>query len=524
MRRLRAGLMALAMSLVAPATSVAQAPATQLSSYEQLQVFSGVLSQIRVNYVDSVNFGGLVRAAIEGMLGSLDPHSRYVSRKDFELRAAYENGQLAGAGVALDDADGAVVVLAVDPKGPAGKAGVQAGDRLRSLNDSALAGVGANVLEVRLLGDKGTRLRLGFERGPRLDPDTFTVTLKRALIDSRVVPPPLLAAPGVGYVRLYQFTPPSAREVRDAIKRVRGMGAERLILDLRGNGGGSVGAMIEIASLFLPAKAEIFHTEARTPQARDTVTTKDGGDFADLPLILLLDDGSASASEMLAGTLQDHDRAAIVGRRSFGKALVQSPLPLPAGDVVWLTTARVVTPSGRVIQRRYSGVGGDQYRALGGVSGAADDTTKVFHTRAGRPVRGGGGIVPDVARIAPELPVWFSVAVDSGFLTAVADSVAATLPATPAALEAWTADSLRWDATLVAPFLSRVESRLGVRTAVPPAVRARIARNLALRTVEVRWGPAAEWAFMLRHDPDVALAVSTFPRLSAILAAPGGAR
>lgn len=511
---------ALALALALPGGAAAQAATTQLSSYEQLQVFSGVLSQIRVNYVDSVDFGGLVRAAIEGMLGSLDPHSRYVSRRDFELRSAYENGQLAGAGLALDDADGAVVVLAVDPKGPAGKAGVQAGDRLRSMNDSSLAGLGANVLEVRLLGDKGSRIRLGFERGPRIDPDTFAVTLKRALIDSRVVPPPLLAAPGVGYVRLHQFTPPSAREVRDAVKRVKGMGASRLILDLRGNGGGSVAAMSEIASLFLPAKAEIFHTEARTRQGRDTVTTKDGGDFVDLPLILLMDDGSASASEMLAGTLQDHDRAAVVGRRSFGKALMQSALPLPAGDVVWLTTARVVTPSGRVIQRRYSGVGADQYRALGGLSGAADDTTKLFRTRGGRPVRGGGGIAPDVPRVAPDLPVWFSVAVDSGFLTAVADSVAASLPATPAALEAFAADSARWDAALVGPFLARAEARLGVRTAVTPAVRARIARNLALRAVEVRWGPEAEAAFMLRHDPDVVLAVATFPRLAALLAPP----
>ena len=511
---------AFALSVAIPATSVAQGPAPQLSSYEQLQVFSGVLSQIRVNYVDSVNFGHLVRAAIEGMLGSLDPHSRYVSRQDFELRSAYENGQLAGAGLALDDADGAVIVLGVDPKGPAAKAGVQAGDRLRSMNDSVLAGVPASALEVRLLGEKGTRIRLGFERGPRIDPDTFAVTIRRAPIDSRVVPPPRLAAPGVGYVRLHMFTPPSGREVRDAVKRVKGMGAERLILDLRGNGGGSVAAMIEIASLFLPARAEIFHTEARTAQGRDTVSTSGGGDFAELPLILLLDDGSASASEMLAGTLQDHDRAVVVGRRSFGKALMQSPLPLPAGDVVWLTTARVVTPSGRVIQRRYAGVGIDQYRALGGVSGAADDTTKVFHTRRGRPVRGGGGIVPDVPRIAPDLPVWFSVAVDSGFFTAAADSVAATLPATPAGLAAWAGDSLRWESALVEPFLARVQRRLGVRTEVTPAVRARIARNLALRTVEVRWGADAEADFLLRHDPDVTLAVATFPRLQQILDGP----
>ena len=520
MRRRLPGLAVFALSLAMPGASSGQAPAPQLSSYEQLQVFSGVLSQIRVNYVDSVNFGHLVRAAIEGMLGSLDPHSRYVSRKDFELRSAYENGQLAGAGLSLDDADGAVVVLGVDPKGPAGKAGVQPGDRVRSMNDSALAGVSAGALEVRLLGEKGSRLRLGFERGSRIDPDTFAVTIRRALIDSRVVPPPRFAAPGVGYVRLYMFTPPSAREVRDAVKRVRGMGAERLILDLRGNGGGSVGAMIEIASLFLPARAEIFHTEARTAQGRDTAVTKDGGDFAGLPLILLLDDGSASASEMLAGTLQDHDRAAVVGRRSFGKGLVQSALPLPAGDVVWLTTARVVTPSGRVIQRRYAGVGAGQYRALGGVSGAADDTTKLYHTRAGRPVRGGGGIAPDVPRPAPDLPVWFSVAVDSGFHTAIADSMAATLPATPAGLAAWAADSLRWETALVVPFLARVQQRLGVRTGMAPAVRARIARNLALRTVEVRWGAEAEADFMLQHDPDVTLAVATFARLPQILAAP----
>jgi carboxyl-terminal processing protease len=496
------------------------ATAAQTTAYEQLQAFSGVLGHVRTNYVDSVDLGHLVQASIRGMLSSLDPHSYYTTRQEFELRMRWDRGELAAPGLSLDDADRSITVLGVEPGSPAAKAGVQSGDRVLRLNDSSVAGLGARTLEVRLLGEKGSRVRMTFERGSRVEPDTFAVTLKRALLEHHVVSTPRLVDQTTGYVRLAEFTAPAPKELSDALKRVRGMGAKQLILDLRGNPGGDIGAMVEIASAFLPAKQEVFHTQGRKKTGFESVMTRDAGPFANLPLIVLVDASSASAAEMLAGSLQDHDRALIVGRRSFGKALMQSALPLPNGDVVWLTTARVVTPSGRVIQRRYSGLGTDQYYALAGKSGAPEDTLAVYKTERGRPVRGGGGIVPDVSRpISAELPVWFSVASDSGYDTALADSVAQTLPAGAAGQSAWVVDTAAWDARLVAPLLASARDRLGVHGEPPPAVRSRMGRILGSRVAMVRWGPEAGEDFLVRNDGDIQVSVPLFARLSELLAA-----
>lgn len=499
---------------LAPLRAAAQ---TAPTAYEQLQTFSGVVSQIRVNYVDSVDMGSLVRAAINGMLRSLDPHSRYVSQADFELRARYEHGQLGGTGLAVEEAEGALVVLGVEAKSPAARAGIQSGDRIRRLNDSSVAGLSASDIETRLLGEKGSKLRLTLERGARLDPDTFAVTLKRDFLSARAVAPPRMLDATTAYVQLAEFTPGSPRELKDALGKARGMGARQLVLDLRGNPGGNVDAMVDIASLFLPAHSEVFHTQGRKKTGLDSVATKQAGDFLQLPLVLLVDRGSASASEMLSGSLQDHDRALIVGRRSFGKALMQMSMPLPGGDVVWLTTARVVTPSGRLIQRRYQGIDAEQYYAMAGRSGAEQDTMAVWKTEHGRDVRGGGGIVPDVPSPRPDLPVWFSVADDSGFTTVIADSVAATLPATVAARAAWFAGQDRWDAALMVPLLSRARARFHVVSQPAPAARARIARYMAMRVAEVRWGPDAAEELALRTDPDVELALAQFPRLGELL-------
>jgi carboxyl-terminal processing protease len=329
-----------------------------------------------------------------------------------------------------------------------------------------------------------------------------------------------LVGPETGYVRLAEFTPLAPEELTKAVKKLRGMGAKQLILDLRWNPGGDMQAMASIASTFLPAHTEIFHTQGRKKTGLDSVATDGGGDFVKLPLILLINAETASAAEVMAGSLQDHDRAVIVGRRSFGKALMQNALPLPNGDVVWLTTARVVTPSGRVIQRRYRGQGRDEYIAGGGKGGSAEDTLTLYRTDRGRPVRGGGGILPDVARpLTADLPVWFSVAMDSGYAS-VADSLAPTLGSDPSAKTAWMADSAAWDAKLVTPFMARVRSGLGVQVLPGPALRARIGRFLASQTAAERWGPEAGEEFFVAHDADIRAALNEFPRLSTLLLVP----
>lgn len=252
-----------------------------------------------------------------------------------------------------------------------------------------------------------------------------------------------------------------------------------------------------------------------------TYVTRRDGDFRIVPLIVLIDERSASASEALASSLQDHDRALLVGRRSFGKALMQAPFLLPSGDIVWLTIGRVITPSGRVIQRRYHGIGYEQYLSYAGRSGAEEDTMQVYKTDAGRRVRGGGGIAPDiVVPITVPLPVWWSAAADSGFDDAVSDSVAQTLPVTPAGRAAWLSAETEWRAKLLPPFLSRVRARLGVAAATDTMLDQRLARILAARAAEVRWGPDAREEFILRNDRTIRVAVEQFPRLRELLAAP----
>lgn len=504
-------------ALVPPPPAAAQT--STAPAYEQLQMFASLLNQVRANYVDSVEFGALVRASIRGMLRSLDPHSNYVSRQEFELRARYERGLLAGVGMAIEDADGMATVLTVAQNGPAARAGIQPGDRVRAVGDSVVAGIGARELELRLLGEKGTEVRVALERGPRLEPDSFAVRLKRQVIEAHVVADARMADATTGYVRLAQFTPLAPRELSDSIKKLTGRGARQLILDLRGNGGGDVDAMTQIAGLFLGGNVEVFHTQGRKPSGRDKAVTKETGPFAGLPLVILINEGTASASEILTGSLQDHDRALVIGRRSFGKALMQRALPLANGDVVWLSTARVLMPSGRVIQRRYAGLAFEQYEALAGTTGAAADTAGVYHTDHGRIVRGGGGIHPDIERRVGDLPAWFSVAADSGWIALVADSVAQTLPSGDKAQAAWLAAPERWDHDVAAPFLGRVQAHLGIHTLPDAATRERITRFLAARVVETRWGGSAALEFWLRNDPDVRLALDSFPRIASLLAA-----
>lgn len=494
-------------------------PASAQASYEQLQTFSSLLNQIRASYVDSVTYAELVHAAIDGVLGSLDPHSRFLKREDGEREAAYEAGMLAGTGVFFDEVDGSLVVLAVMPGTPGARAGVSPGDRLLTINDTSSAGLSAYEVGSRLIGPKGTKVRLLFERGSRLEPDSVKVNLKFDMLQPRSVTVSRLIDPTTGYVRLSGFGFKASDEVQKAIKDLRGDGAKRMILDLRGNPGGLVFAAVEISSLFLPRKSPVFRTVGRRRSATEEFATEKDGPFRDLPLILLIDGGSASASEAVAGSLQDHDRALIVGRRSFGKALMQQGFPVPPqGDFVYLTVGRIATPSGRIIQRSYHGLKASQYYSFAGRSGTEQDTSEVFHTDHQRPVRGGGGIAPDVAiDKSAELPGWWGIAADSGWIEAVADSAAALLPKDRTAGARWSDSPADWQAGMVVPFLNRAKERLRISVEPDSATRGRIGRILAYRATEVRWGPDAAEALQVRYDPDIRVAMTCWDKLGQLL-------
>jgi carboxyl-terminal processing protease len=495
------------------AASPARPLRAQGSAYEQLQAFSSLLNQIRLNYLDSVTVEQLVRGAITGMLAALDPHSHFLTRAENERLTAWREGRLAGTGILLEEEDGVPTVAAVMPSSPAARAGIVPGDRVLTLNDTAAQGRGAQQLQAQLVGERGTRVRLLLARGSRLEPESVAVTLHTELLRPRAVGMARAIEPGLAYVRLDEFLSTSGREVHEALGRVlRGPGPRRIILDLRGNPGGVLQAAVDVATEFLAGGTLAFRTEGRRHELDHEYRTHGNGAYRDAQIVVLIDRGTASAAEALAGSLQDHDRALILGRRSFGKALVQRLFLLqPTGDAVWLTVGRVLTPSGRVIQRPYRGVPAALYYAAAGRTSAPPDTGRTFTTDAGRSMKGEGGIEPDSALPTPApLPAWWAAAADSNFDDAVADSVAALLPGSAEGRDRWLDDRAAWTERVVTPFLARVRTRLHVAARPDSAVTDRIALTLADRVAEVRWGRDAAEAFRLRNDPDIRAAAAAF--------------
>jgi carboxyl-terminal processing protease len=492
--------------------------AAQGGSYEDLQRFTAVLNHIRQNYVDSVSYRSLVRAAIDGMLRALDPHSWFIGVEDNKRLDALARGELAVTGVAVELADGVPTVLSVRDGSPADGAGVRPGDRILSVDGQPVSGLNSRVIALRLAGEKGSKVRVLLERGPRLEPDSVSVTMKRA------PSPPATSVTlsrmldgTTGYLRLHEFGATAAKEITDSISRLKARKATRFILDLRGNPGGIVTEAVSIASTFLPESTVVFSTRGRQRSVNQVYRTKGGGEYRDLPLVVLIDQGSASAAEALAGSLQDHDRAVIAGRRSFGKALMQTGFSVPDG-YVQLTIGQVVSPSGRFIQRPYRGLAIEQYYAFAGDS-SWQDTSSTFKSDHGRVVHGGGGVAPDVALPSPPaIPRWFTVASDSGWDRAVADSVGFTLATGEAARLAWQeAGAATWADRLLPPLLARVHGRLGLSVQPDDATRAAMARRLAAMAAKVRWGAAAAEEFTVNADPDIIAARALFARAPAIL-------
>lgn len=492
--------------------------AQQHSAYEELQTFSQVVNYIFHNYPDSVAYSMLVRSAIDGVLRDLDPHSLFYSRIDWERLDSLQKGELAVIGASIDAVEGSPTVLGVYPKSPADRAGIRPGDRVLALNDTVVAGLDLETVRLRLAGADGTKIRVHFARGPRLEPDTFTVTLKRKFLQSHYVFVSRMVDSTTGFVRLDEFGEKSADEVHDAVSHLRKQGAKRLILDLRNNPGGIVVEAVDLVSEFMPKGTVVFSTRGRKLDVDTTYSTSKDGVFRDLPLIVLVNGNSASAAEATAASLQDHDRALLVGRRTFGKALMQTNFFLSSGEVLHMTIGHVIAPSGRVIQRRYSGLAVEQYYALAGKSGAAQDTSHVYHTDAGRPVRGGGGVMPDVLDSASApLPAWWTAALDSGMVPVVADSAAQTVPATPAGLAAFSTAPGDWEGKLLPSVIDRVRSRFHIAAAADSAQRRRMAIELAVWVIDERWGAEALMDFELHHDPDVATALASFSRLPDLL-------
>ena len=363
-----------------------------------------VVSMIEHDYVDSIPADSIAEVAIPAMLKVLDPHSVYIPAREFEQTEEPLQGEFDGIGVVFNMATDTVIVLNVIPSGPSQKAGVQGGDRIIKVNDTLIAGQKMTTTSVmkRLRGRRGTQVRLSIER--KGIEDLVDVTVTRDAIPLHSVEAAVMLTDSVGFIKLSQFSRTSYKEVSEAIARLRKEGMKSLVFDLRGNSGGFLDQAILIANEFLPAKSLIVYTEDR--HHKRTMQYSDGhGTATDLALAVLIDEGSASSSEILAGALQDNDRGTIIGRRSFGKGLVQSQVEFGDGSALRLTVARYYTPTGRSIQKPYS-AGNDDYemdiinRFNHNEFFSADsirfaDSLR-FTTPKGRTVYGGGGIMPDI--------------------------------------------------------------------------------------------------------------------------------
>ena len=369
--------------------------------------FRDVLSYIDRDYVDSVNTEELAEYAVQQMLERLDPHSVYIPARDLELANSYLEGDFEGVGIEFNLFDDTISVVTPIAGGPAAGVGIQTGDQILAVDHVNLAGVRVSNDQVfsRLRGPKGSKTVLTVRRAG--EPELINFLVQRARIASTSVEVAYMLDSRTGYLKVNRFARNTYAEFRGALGRLRRRGLRRLILDLRGNPGGYVDQATAMADEFLAGERRIVYTDGKGDRYDVETLADETGVFEQGPLVVLLDEGSASASEIVAGALQDHDRALIVGRRSFGKGLVQQVIALPDGSELRLTTARYYTPSGRCIQKQYKGVRADEYdndvanRYRTGEEFRPDssrqDRAHPYKTLVrGRTVYGGGGIAPDV--------------------------------------------------------------------------------------------------------------------------------
>ncbi len=372
---------------------------------EQLKKLIISTAAIDGHYVDTVNTEKLIEDAIRGMLENLDPHSAYSTPEQTRQLNEPLQGSFDGIGIQFNILDDTLTVIQTITGGPSEQAGLMAGDRIISVNDTAIAGVRMPQEEVmkRLRGPRGTKVTLGIMREGI--PETLHIQVVRDKIPIKSVDAAFMITRNTGLVRFNNFALNTHKEVVDAIAMLRQQGMANLILDLTQNGGGFLQAAAEIASEFLPEGDLIVYTRGRAyPQ--QNYLSRGGKAFQQGKLIVLIDEYSASAAEILAGAIQDQDRGMVVGRRSFGKGLVQRPIDLPDGSMIRLTISRYYTPSGRCIQKPYEKGKQQEYRQdvinrfnHGELTNADSihfpDSLKYQTLRRGRTVYGGGGIMPD---------------------------------------------------------------------------------------------------------------------------------
>jgi carboxyl-terminal processing protease len=482
------------------------------SVYQQARMFDDVLSHVADYYVDSLSEQQLYRYAIDGMLRELrDPYTGFLDGRELRTLSEQTTGNYGGVGLQIEVRDGAIVVVAPMADTPAEQAGILTGDRIIAVDDSSTARWNQEVAVSRLRGAPGSQVKLTIDRPGVTQSVGYTLT--RAVIHARSVRLATILADGVGYVEVQSFSESTGRELTAAIDSLRGAGMRSLVLDLRWNPGGLLNEGLQVADLFLDPGQAIVQTRGRAPGATQRHADRSPQRYAGLPVVVLINGASASASEIVAGALQDHDRAIIVGTTSFGKGLVQSVFRLTNDASLKITTSKWYTPSGRSIQRPFRN--GEERDPDDDVAHGDSTPVDSFRTDRGRIVRGGGGIAPDVV-------VRQDSAVTAGFqrlqnalgrdVTRYTDALAAF------ALDARARQSVREPTFAVTPvmrdqFLAQLRQR-GVQLdqATLETTWPVIARQIGDQTARFVFGRAGQVRRQANDDPVLSTAVGLAAR------------
>ena len=373
------------------------------SIYESMKKFEIVLATTQKYYVDDVDTQKLTESAVTGLLGQLDPHSVYIPSEQLQRVTEEFQGSFEGIGIEFQVLNDTLRVVSPIVGGPSEALGIQSGDRIVKINDTSAVGIAQDAVPKKLRGPKGTKVKVSIARSGINGLLQFEIV--RDKIPLYTVDASFMVTPEIGYVRITRFAATTYDEFVEGVGKLRTEGMKRLILDLRGNAGGYLEQAFRISDELMPKGRKIVYTKGRRPEANDEYVSSGAGRFKDVSLIVLVSNGSASASEIVAGAVQDWDRGLIVGETTFGKGLVQRQIDLPDGSAFRLTTARYYTPSGRLIQRPF---GKDRTQYARGAfdqdslegdnlyhEAEKDSARPTYKTMGGRIVYGGGGITPD---------------------------------------------------------------------------------------------------------------------------------
>ncbi|GHV14606.1 peptidase S41 [Bacteroidia bacterium] len=368
---------------------------------KNLDIFNSALREIDMFYVDSIDVSKTVRTGLDNMLNTLDPYTEYFNEEEMKEFNTQITGEYAGVGAVISYKDDRVTVIEPYENSPAAKAGLKAGDKILSIDgkdmtkcdkvDGEAYGLTLNsYVSSNLKGQPGTTIEVTVERQGEKKPVTLKITREKISID--IIPYYGMVSPNTGYINFSTFTDKISSDIKSAFLDLKKQGATSIIIDVRQNGGGILEEAVQIVNLFVPKGKIVVSTKGKLKQLDRTYRTTLEPNDTEIPLVILTSRSSASASEILAGSLQDMDRAVLIGERTFGKGLVQTPREMPYGGGLKITTSKYYIPSGRCVQA----IDYSHRNADGSVGRIPDSLTTVFYTEAGRPVRDGGGVTPDI--------------------------------------------------------------------------------------------------------------------------------